>query len=189
MKNLTIFDKSDSVSEYSEMVDRLIEILSDFGLTENEAKIFIFLGKIPLSFKKMAEDKKIKISTSKVDSQLTGFADTDRLSEVFTNLIQNSVDFVEPVNGKIEINAKDKGDNIQFSVKDNGLGIPLDKQEQIFKTKFYQVDTSMERKHGGSGLGLVIVKGIVEQGGGKIWFNSKQNEGTEMIFTIPKTWN
>ena len=148
-----------------------------------------FLGKIPLSFKKMVDDKKIKISTSKVDSKLTGFADTDRLSEVFTNLIQNSVDFVEPIKGVIEIHAKDNGEHIQFSVKDNGLGIPLDKQAQIFKTKFYQVDTSMERKHGGSGLGLVIVKGIVEQGGGKIWFNSKQNEGTEMIFTIPKSWN
>ena len=148
-----------------------------------------FLGKIPLSFKKIAEGKKIKISTSKVDSKLTGFADTDRLSEVFTNLIQNSVDFVEPIKGVIEIHAKDNGEHVQFSVKDNGLGIPLDKQAQIFKTKFYQVDTSMERKHGGSGLGLVIVKGIVEQGGGKIWFNSKQNEGTEMIFTIPKSWN
>ena len=148
-----------------------------------------FLGKIPLSFKKIAEGKKIKISTSKVDSKLTGFADTDRLSEVFTNLIQNSVDFVEPIKGVIKIHAKDNGEYIQFSVKDNGLGIPLDKQAQIFKTKFYQVDTSMERKHGGSGLGLVIVKGIVEQGGGKIWFNSKQNEGTEMIFTIPKSWN
>ena len=71
-----------------------------------------------------------------------------------------------------------------FHVKDNGVGIPKDKQQNIFK-KFYQVDTSHTRKHGGTGLGLVICKGIVNALGGEIWFESDPRKGTEFYFSTP----
>ncbi|MBM3910075.1 MAG: PAS domain S-box protein [Thaumarchaeota archaeon] len=111
--------------------------------------------------------------------------DKDRLHEVFTNLIQNAVDFVPEQNGKIEVGATDNGKSILFYVKDNGIGIPSDKIGKLF-TKFYQIDTSFSRKHGGSGLGLVICKGIVTALGGEIKAESKVCEGTTFSFDIPK---
>lgn len=109
--------------------------------------------------------------------------DENRLRQVLGNLVKNAVDFV-PDGGKIEMGASVSDSNALFYVKDNGIGIPQDKQRHLFK-KFYQVDTSIKRKHGGTGLGLVICKGIVEGLGGKIWFESKEGEGTIFFFTIP----
>ena len=71
-----------------------------------------------------------------------------------------------------------------FSIEDNGPGIPADKLDNIFK-KFYQIDTSLTRKHGGTGLGLTICKGIVEGHGGIIWIDKSSNEGTLVKFILP----
>jgi signal transduction histidine kinase len=65
------------------------------------------------------------------------------------------------------------------------VGILEKRKDSVFK-KFYQVDISFKRKYGGSGFGLVICKGIVENLGGKIWFESKEGEGTTFYFSIPK---
>lgn len=111
--------------------------------------------------------------------------DKDRLHEVFTNLIQNAVDFVPEQNGKIEVGAIDNGKTVLFYVKDNGIGIPSNKIDKLF-TKFYQIDTSFSRKHGGSGLGLVICKGIVTALGGSIKVESEVNKGTTFSFVLPK---
>jgi len=98
--------------------------------------------------------------------------------------VRNAVDF-SPQNGLIQIDAKEKEGMVIFHVKDNGPGIPVDKQTYLF-TKFYQVDTSYKRKHGGTGLGLVICKGIIEQLGGKIWIESEEGKGTTVYFSVPK---
>ncbi|HMK58340.1 MAG TPA: ATP-binding protein, partial [Nitrososphaeraceae archaeon] len=71
-----------------------------------------------------------------------------------------------------------------FTVEDNGIGIPADKMDNLFKT-FYQVDTTLTRKHGGTGLGLVICKGIVESHGGKLWIDRDYIGGTSIKFTLP----
>lgn len=115
-------------------------------------------------------------------------SDRNRLEQVFSNLIKNSVDFVPNEKGRIEILAEDDDKNIIFYVKDNGPGIPKDKQKYLFK-KFYQIDTTLKRKHGGTGLGLVISKGIVEVLGGKIGFESEVGNGTTFWFSIPKNDN
>lgn len=111
-------------------------------------------------------------------------SDYDRIKQVFVNLIKNSVDFVPEKIGKIEIGAKMNGDKILFYVKDNGIGIPKEKQKELFK-KFYQIDTSVTRKHGGTGLGLAICKGIVEGLGGKIWIDDTAEKGTTVCFSLP----
>ena len=72
---------------------------------------------------------------------------------------------------------------IKFSIKDNGTGIPEDKQSELFN-KFYQIATSMERRHGGTGLGLSICKGLVEGMGGTIGVVSKLGKGSTFYFTI-----
>ena len=110
-------------------------------------------------------------------------SDTPRLSQVFSNLINNAIDFIPENKGIIEINAQNKKDKVLFSVKDNGIGMTLETQKSLFQ-KFYQADTTIKRKHGGTGLGLAICKGIVEGLGGKIWLESEVGKGTTFFFTI-----
>jgi len=134
--------------------------------------------------KPLMKEKKIEFTNSTSTKKIIN-TDKNRLIEVFYNLIQNAVDFVPIEGGKIELSAKDDGDSILFSVKDNGIGILENRKDFVFK-KFYQVDISFKRKYGGSGFGLVICKGIVENLGGKIWFESKEGKGTMFYFAIPK---
>ncbi len=131
----------------------------------------------------MMKEKNIEfIHTSKEKSTLK--SDKNRLKQIFDNLIQNAVDFVPQQGGKIEIGAGKKDDNILFYVKDNGIGISEKRKDSVFK-KYYQVDISLKRKYGGSGFGLVICRLIVENLQGKIWFESKEGEGTTFYFMIP----
>jgi signal transduction histidine kinase len=71
-----------------------------------------------------------------------------------------------------------------FWVNDNGSGIPHDKIDKLF-SKFYQIDTTLTRKHGGTGLGLAVSKGIVEAHGGKIWVDKNYKDGASIRFTLP----
>lgn len=111
--------------------------------------------------------------------------DNERIMQVLTNLIKNSLKATLPKIGKIEISVEEDPKEIIVSVKDNGKGIPDGMIDNIFK-KFYQADTSSTRESGGSGLGLSICKGIVEAHGGEIWAQSKVNEGSMFSFVIPK---
>ena len=131
---------------------------------------------------KLMTDKNIQF-TNTTKEKLKIKSDPDRLNQVFANLIKNAVDFV-PENGKIEINASRKNGDVLFYVKDDGKGIPKDKQDGLFK-KFYQIDTSLKRSHGGTGLGLVICKGITEALGGTIWLESEVGKGATFYFKIP----
>lgn len=105
----------------------------------------------------------------KIDVEVNGliYADKSRLEQVIVNLVKNSIDFVPEINGKITIVVKKDGDsNSLFFVKDNGEGIKSEDLEKIFTT-FYKGVCKQPRTYGGSGLGLVICKGIVEVHGGK----------------------
>ncbi len=143
-----------------------------------------FMNNIVQTYSSVIKDKQIQFKNAATE-RLTINTDKDRLSQVFDNLIRNSIDFVPSEGGEIEIGAKNRNGHVEFFVKDNGIGIPKDKQVNLFK-KFYQVDTSLQRSHGGTGLGLVICKGIVEGLGGKIWLESEVGIGTTIFFTIQK---
>lgn len=112
-------------------------------------------------------------------------SDEHRLHQVFGNLVKNAVDFIPEKTGKIEIGAQSDNENIIFYVKDNGTGMSKEFQKNLFK-KFYQEDTSAKRKHGGTGLGLAVCKGIVNGLDGKIWVESEKGKGTTFYFSIPK---
>ncbi|MBS3925558.1 MAG: PAS domain-containing protein [Nitrosarchaeum sp.] len=118
------------------------------------------------------------------NDKLTFKSDFIRIKQIFTNLIKNSVDFVHDKGGKIEIGASKENNFILFYVKDNGIGMDKENQSNLFK-KFYQGDTSMTRKHGGTGLGLVICKGLAEGLGGKMYVESELNKGATFYFSIP----
>jgi len=111
--------------------------------------------------------------------------DPERIRQVLTNLLKNSVDVVKPNSGLIDIFVEDSPQEIKISVKDNGPGISAENQKNLFK-KFYQVDTSLTREVGGSGLGLAICKGLVEEHGGSITVESTPGIGATFSFTLPK---
>jgi signal transduction histidine kinase len=87
--------------------------------------------------------------------------------------------------GTIKVYSEETDDEVRVMVSDNGIGIPYEKQANLF-TKFYQVDASLTREKGGSGLGLSICKGIVEAHGGKISLRSSAEGGTTVTFSLPK---
>jgi signal transduction histidine kinase len=124
----------------------------------------------------------------KAQADITFKCDVGRVLQVLNNIVSNSVKFVPAKAGIIEINAVADNGSVIFSIKDNGVGIPKEKQKNLFK-KFYQVDTSLSRESGGSGLGLVISRGIVEAHGGRIWINSEENKGTTVYFSMLKGTN
>lgn len=188
-------EQTNSVNEIYQnatRLERLIEDILDAQKLEMNAMKFIksdfelkeFMNQIVNLGKNIIANKEIAIENSTKD-QITLISDSDRLIQVFSNLIKNSVDFVPEKIGKIEIGAKIQENDVLFYVKDNGNGIPKNKQENLFR-RFYQIDTTHKRNHRGSGLGLSICKGIVEGLGGKIWLESTENVGTIVYFTIPK---
>lgn len=109
--------------------------------------------------------------------------DPDKIERVMLNLLSNAVKFTKK-NGKITVNVHDKEDETVISVKDNGIGIQKDKQNLIFQ-RFRQVDKSLTRSHEGSGIGLSLVKSLVELHGGTIKVESEYGKGSEFIITLP----
>jgi len=126
-------------------------------------------------FMQIAKQKNVKLVDNTQDIMVQ--CDSDRILQVFNNIISNALKFVPVKLGTISINNRIDNDTIVISVIDNGIGIPKSKQDDLFK-KFYQVDTSLTRKSGGTGLGLAISRGIIEAHRGKIWVESKENHGT-----------
>jgi CheY-like chemotaxis protein len=108
-------------------------------------------------------------------------ADLTRLAQVFGNLLTNSAKYT-PCGGQIEIAAARRGDDVFISVRDNGIGIPAPALPAIFEM-FSQVDRSIERSRGGLGIGLALVKQLVEMHGGSIWAES-EGEGKGCLFTV-----
>jgi signal transduction histidine kinase len=130
------------------------------------------------------EEEKITVE-NKVEQDLQVPHDVERINQVLTNLIKNSLKAVKPNSGKITISSEEDQNEVRISVTDNGVGIPYEKQPKIF-TKFYQVDASLTREKGGSGLGLSICKGIIEAHGGRISLKSTPGSGTTVTFSLPK---
>jgi CheY-like chemotaxis protein len=111
-------------------------------------------------------------------------ADPNRLAQVVSNLLNNASKYTPP-GGKIQVIAGRKGDHISIVVEDNGVGIPLDMQQQIFNM-FAQIDRSIERGYTGLGIGLTLVKSLVEMHGGTVEVFSKgADSGSRFTVTIP----
>lgn len=120
-----------------------------------------------------------------VDEDVMIIADAEQLKRVINNIIGNSVKYMDKPKGYINIRIKDVGDFIQVEIEDNGPGIAMKDLPLIFE-RFYRADASRNSARGGSGIGLSIVRKIIEDHGGKIWANSKLGTGTIMFFVIRK---
>jgi len=110
--------------------------------------------------------------------------DATRLKQILTNLVGNALKFTHAGGVRIGMSTLQQGQVLQCQVQDTGIGIPPDKVDRLFE-KFSQIDSSITRRYGGTGLGLVICKRLVEGMGGQIRATSKQREGSTFTFVIP----
>jgi signal transduction histidine kinase len=136
-----------------------------------------------------AKQAGLKIA-SRVTPNLPGvWADPERLSELLEQLLDNAIKFspkVERKADRIDLVVEDTGNPmLHVYVQDYGIGIPKTEFDRIFQ-RGYQVDSSMTRRFGGTGLGLSLARQIVEAHGGKIWVESTVGAGSQFHFTIPK---
>ena len=135
-------------------------------------------------FKVQADQKNLKLECVTLETPLFAAADVRKLKQVLINLVGNSMKFTDK--GGIVVSVEAGGAYLKYNVRDTGIGIPKEKQDKLFQ-KFIQVDGTATRKYGGSGLGLVISKHLVEMMGGEITVESNgAGLGTTVSFTIPK---
>ena len=130
--------------------------------------------------KAQKQNVKLKLELSLDDHSI--ISDETKLVQILTNLIGNALKFTKQ--GSVNAGYKVKGDELEFSVEDTGIGIPLEMHEEIFN-RFSQVESNVAREYGGSGLGLSISKAYVGLLGGKMWVESELNKGSTFYFTIP----
>ncbi len=132
------------------------------------------------------QEKEIKLESDLSPEIETILADEAKITRVVSNLLGNALKFT-PKKGKVGIKSKKVGADVQIEVRDTGVGIDPDNLQKIFE-KFFQVDSSYTRQEGGIGMGLAIVKEIVEAHGGKAWVESDGlGRGSKFIFTLPLT--
>lgn len=174
---------------------RMLNILNDIvdiskiesGLIEIEIKAFSAnegLDYIYNFFKPEAEAKKLKflVTNRLPDNEVFIQSDKVKVNRILSNLVKNSIKYCDK--GTVEIGYERKGDYLKFYVKDTGIGIPIDRQKEIFK-RFIQADIQDREVRQGAGLGLAIAKAYVKILGGKIWVESHPKIGTAFYFTLP----
>jgi signal transduction histidine kinase len=154
-----------------------------FQVNPSNNDIVKIVEDITLSVAKYIEHRKINlIFDTEVEEKIIA-CDPDKIERIILNLLSNAVKFT-PVNGTIGVNIYDKGSSIIISVKDSGIGIPSGMRESIFE-RFVQVDRTTTRTREGSGIGLSIVKSLVELHNGAIRLVSDEGKGSEFIIEIP----
>jgi two-component system phosphate regulon sensor histidine kinase PhoR len=191
--------KEDVAFQFTQIIkkhtDRLTKIVEDLlMLSRIESKEFrLNKESIPLQdlvsdvidyVREAAQKKKISITRSEPFPFLKIEVDRNYLEQVLINLTDNAIKYT-PDGGRIVISAVERdGKEIEFSVRDNGIGIPKEDLPRIFE-RFYRVDKGRSQESGGTGLGLSIVKHLVQAHGGRTWVESRLGEGSTFFFTLP----
>lgn len=172
--------------------DRLVRLVNDLLDVERMQAGRMELTTAPVAAARLIEQSLQVVQATADDaevalhadpSELIVEADADRVVQTLVNLIGNAVKF-SPRGAAVAISAQRDGASARFSVHDCGRGIPADKLQAVFE-RFNQVDASDAREKGGTGLGLSVARGIVEQHGGRIWVESRVGEGATFHFTLP----
>jgi len=186
-------DSVDEIDRCLKKMDRLVTDIHDvhrldmkqMRFNKEPVNVNDLIHSITTSNIPLMREKKIKLVNDLPHEPLTIISDGDRIFQIFSNLIKNAKDFLPKENPKIKIGTIQHDTYIIFYVKDNGVGVPTEKQEKLFH-EFFQVDEINKGVHIGSGLGLAICKGIAEGMGGRLWVESKEGVGTTFYFSIPK---
>ncbi|MBK5240957.1 PAS domain S-box protein [Clostridium sp.] len=169
------------------LIDNLIDVTKiDAGYFEihlNNCNIVSVIEEITLSVAEYVENKGISlIFDTEIEEKIIA-CDKDKIERIMLNLISNAIKFTN-LGGDILVNIFERSDNIVVCVRDTGIGIPKEKQSCIFD-RFIQVDKSLTRNREGSGIGLSLVKELVEMHGGKIFLESEVNKGSKFSFELP----
>lgn len=198
----------DGVADTPEKMDKYINIIydkaNDMDRLINELTTYsgIDSNRIPYTFRRInvadyfgdcveevgldLESKNIQLNYDDlVEPSTQIIADPEQMKRVINNIIGNSVKYMDKEKGVIDIRILDEVDAIRVEIEDNGKGIAAKDLPNIFE-RFYRTDASRNSSKGGSGIGLSIVKKIIEDHGGYIWATSKESEGTCMHFVIRK---
>ena len=198
----------DGVADTPEKMDRYIKTIynkaNEMDLLINELTLYskIDTNRIPYNFTTIsaqqyfidcAEDLYMELDSKGVRFEFRNYmeedskviVDPEQLRRVINNIISNSLKYMDKEQGIITMNVRDVGDFIQVELGDNGKGIAAKDLPNIFD-RFYRTDASRNSSKGGSGIGLSIVKKIVEEHGGKIWATSTEGKGTVMYFVARK---
>ena len=169
------------------LVNNLIDITkidsSNFAINISKCNIVEVVETIVTSVVEYAALKNIKIIFDTDVEEVILACDLDSIERIILNILSNAIKFT-PKDGNIFVNISTINDLIQIRIKDSGIGIPEDKQEDIFE-RFKQVDNLLTRSNEGSGIGLNLVKSLVEMHGGTIRVNSECLKGSEFIIEIP----
>ncbi len=176
-------------------MDRLINELTFYSkmdtnripYTFNKISVVEFFDDCAEELSVELEAKGVEFSYSNfVEQEVMAIADAEQIKRVVNNIVSNSLKYMAPGRQKrINLRVKDVGDFIQVELEDNGKGIAARDLPNIFD-RFYRTDASRNSSQGGSGIGLSIVKKIMEDHGGKVWAASKENIGTVMYFVLRK---
>ena len=130
-----------------------------------------------------AKEKDIALHLKLPKQPLSVKTDNLLAKEILINLVNNAVKYT-PEGGEVTITLSKRTNDAVFAVKDTGVGIPAYSQDHIF-TKFFRAQNVVKQETTGTGLGLYLVKGLVDTLGGNVWFNSKENEGSTFYFSLP----
>lgn len=198
----------DGIADTPEKMERYIRTIynktNEMDHLINELTFYskIDTNRIPYTFSKLnvedyfndcAEELSVEMETRNielvyanyVDNKVQIIADGEQIRRVIHNIISNSIKYMDKKKGIIQIRVKDVGDFIQIEIEDNGKGIAAKDLTNIFD-RFYRTDVSRNSSKGGSGIGLSIVKKIMEDHGGKVWATSREGIGTIMYFLLRK---
>ena len=183
----TIYNKANDM-------DRLINELTFYCKIDTNRIPYTF-NKIHISdyFEDCVDELSVELESSGVsltyfnylEEDAVVIADAEQLKRVINNIVSNSLKYMDKPKGVINIRLRDVGDFIQVEIEDNGKGISARDLPYIFD-RFYRTDSSRNSSTGGSGIGLSIVKKIIEDHGGKVWATSKEHTGTVMYFVLIK---
>lgn len=179
------------ISHSGEKMARLVNDLLDtaridqgsLALAKDKINLRDMISDLVESQRTFAKASNVELKTSFQDEDFNIIADKRRISVVMDNLISNAIKYIGK-SGIVEVILERKGDEIQICVRDNGIGISRSEQARIGE-KFFRSNSSIKSQTEGTGLGLYIAKNIIEQSGGKLWFESIENAGSEFYFTLP----
>lgn len=180
--NLVRNSSKEMIGLVNDLLDAAKIEVGKFSLTPQRQSLKPLFEELKESFLPLANEKKIAFDFFYPDDLPDLDVDRDRLRQVFNNLLSNALKFTE--NGQIAVTIKRENSQVLISVADTGCGIAPDEKNKLF-SPFSQILTPKESREPGTGLGLLITKGIIEAHGGKIGFESEVGRGSNFYFTLP----